>query len=215
MERRQKRRADVREEIIDAARELFSRKGYHNTQVTDLIRSVGMSANTFYAHFKDKKELFEEVATRSIDDLRLTLKRKRETKTPDDIVERLEKIKETYNTLFDFVEKNPQQMLLIIRGGFGIDERMDEDIWRYFSYFASDLAEDFRKWKRLGFIDGFDPLILGHMVQGMTIQVAHSYLVEKKFSRKKAIEHLIHVNKALLATYLTDKGRERLGLSLS
>jgi AcrR family transcriptional regulator len=212
MERRQKRRVDIRDEIIEAAKELFSKKGYHNTQVTDLIRFVGMSANTFYAHFKDKKELFEEVATRSIEDLRVTLRRMRETKSPDDILERIEKMKETYNTLFDFVEKNPQQMLLIIRGGFGIDEKLDEDIWRYFSYFASDLAEDFIKWKRLGFIDGFDPLLLGHIVQGMTVQIAHSYLVEKKFSRKKAIETLIQVNKAIISIYLTKKGKERLGL---
>lgn len=213
MEKKSKRRPDIRSVIVDAARELFSRKGYHNTQVSDLIRFVGMSANTFYAHFKDKRELFEEVATRSLDDLRLTLKKMRETSAPDDIRERLDKMKETYRTLFDFMEENPQQMLLIIRGGFGVDEKTDSDIWRYYSYFATDLAEDFRKWKRLGFVDGFDPLILGHIVQGMTIQVAHSYLVEKKFSKKKAIEHLIQVNRALLSTYLTEKGRQRLGLA--
>jgi AcrR family transcriptional regulator len=212
MEKKLKRRPDIREVIVDAARELFSKKGYHNTQVTDLIRFVGMSTNTFYVYFKDKKELFEEVATRSLDGLRITLKEMRETKAPDDIRERLDKMRETYNTLFDFMEKNPQQMLLIIRGGFGVDEKLDNDIWRYYSYFATDLAEDFKKWKRLGFVDGFDPLILGHIVQGMTIQVAHSYLVEKKFSRKKAIEHLIEVNRALLSTYLTEKGKKRLGL---
>lgn len=212
MEKKLKRRADIREVIIDAARELFSKKGYHNTQVTDIIRLVGMSANTFYAHFKDKKELFEEVATRNLDDLAMTLKKMRKTKTADDILERLEKMKETYNTLFDFVEKNPQQMLLIIRGGFGVDKRLDDDIWRYYNYFATDLAEDFKKWKRLGFIDGFDPVVLGHIIQGMTIQVAHSYLVEKKFSRKKAIETLIQVNKAIMSIYLTEKGKRKLGL---
>jgi AcrR family transcriptional regulator len=212
MEKKLKRRADIRDVIIDAARELFSKKGYHNTQVTDIIRHVGMSANTFYVHFKDKKELFEEVAMSSIEDLRVTVKKKRETKIHDDVAERLERMKDTYNTLFDFVEKNPHQMLLIIRGGFGIDEKFDEDLWRYFSYFANDLAQDFRKWKRLGFVEGFDPLILGHIVQGMTIQVAHSYLIEKKFSRKKAIEHLIEVNRAILSTYLTEKGKRKLGL---
>jgi AcrR family transcriptional regulator len=212
MERKPKRRADIREQIVEAAKELFSSKGYHNTQVVDIIRLVGMSANTFYAHFKDKKELFEEVAMSSIEDLRVTVKKKRETDIYDDVAERLEKMKDTYNTLFDFVEKNPHQMLLIIRGGFGIDEKFDEDLWRYFSYFAKDLAEDFNKWKRLGFVDGFDPIILGHIIQGMTIQVAHSYLIEKKFSRKKAIEHLIQVNRAILSTYLTEKGKKKLGL---
>jgi len=212
MERKPKRRADIREQIVEAAKELFSKKGYHNTQVVDIIKSVGMSANTFYAHFKDKKELFEEVAMSSIEDLRVTVKKKRETEIYDDVAERLDKMKDTYSTLFDFVEKNPHQMLLIIRGGFGIDEKFDEDLWRYFSYFAKDLADDFNKWKRLGFVDGFDPFILGHIIQGMTIQVAHSYLIEKKFSRKKAIEHLIQVNRAILSTYLTEKGKKKLGL---
>jgi hypothetical protein len=92
-----------------------------------------------------------------------------------------------------------------------VDEKLDEDIWRYYSYFASDLAEDFKKWKRIGFIDGFDPIILGHIVQGMTMQVAHSHLVEKKFSRKKAIETLMQANKAIMSLYLTKKGKERLG----
>jgi hypothetical protein len=49
------------------------------------------------------------------------------------------------------------------------------------------------------------------MVQGMAIQVAHSYLVEKKFTRKKAIETLMQVNKAIMSVYLTEKGKERLG----
>jgi AcrR family transcriptional regulator len=207
-----KRRPDIRQVIIDAAQDLFSKKGYHNTQVTDIIRLVGMSANTFYAHFRDKKELFEEVATRSLDELRMNLKKMRETRAADDILERIEKMEHTYNALFDFLEENPQQMLLIIRGGFGVDERFDDDMWRYYSYFAVDLAEDFKKWKKRGFIDGFDPVILGHIIQGMTIQVAHSYLVEKKFTRKKAIETLMQVNKSIMSLYLTQKGRERLGL---
>jgi AcrR family transcriptional regulator len=212
MEKKLKRRPDIRQVIIDAAKELFSKKGYHNTQVTDIIRQVGMSANTFYAHFRDKKDLFEEIATRSLDELRMNVKKMRETSTPDNIEERIEKIKATYNALFDFLEANPQQMLLVIRGGFGVDERFDDDMWRYYSYFAADLAEDFKKWKKLGFIGGFDPVILGHIIQGMAIQVAHSYLVEKKFSRKKAIETLIQVNKAIMSVYLTEKGRKRLGL---
>jgi AcrR family transcriptional regulator len=212
MEKKLKRRPDIRQVIIDAAQDLFSKKGYHNTQVSDIIRQVGMSANTFYAHFRDKKELFEEIATRSLDDLRVNLKKMRTTGQADDIEERLEKIEHTYNALFDFLESNPQQMLLVIRGGFGVDERFDDDMWRYYSHFAVDLAEDFKKWKKLGFIDGFDPLILGHIIQGMALQVAHSYLVEKKFSRKKAIETLMQVNKAIMSTYLTPKGRERLGM---
>ncbi|HQI02227.1 MAG TPA: TetR/AcrR family transcriptional regulator [Deltaproteobacteria bacterium] len=210
--RRSRRRTDVREEIIKAARELFAKKGYHKTQVMDLIAHVGMSTNTFYAHFKDKKELFEEVAVRSMEDLRETLRKTRETKFHGDLHDRLDRIEDTYNLFFDFMDEKPLEALVIIRGAFGVDEEMDRDIWRHFSSFAYDLADDFRKWTDLGMVEGFDPLILGHIVQGMTIQVAHSYLVEKRFTRQEAITTLIAVNRAIFSQYLTDKGWRSVGI---
>jgi AcrR family transcriptional regulator len=210
--KRHKRRTDVREEIIQAARELFGKKGYHKTQVMDLIGQVGMSTNTFYAHFRDKKELFEEVAVRSMEELRETLKRTRETRFPGDLNDRLDKIEETYSIFFDFMDDKPLEALVIIRGAFGVDEEMDQDIWRHFSSFAYDLADDFRKWMDMGMVEGFDPLILGHIVQGMTIQIAHSYLVEKKFTRQEAIDTLIAVNRAIFSQYLTDKGWRSIGI---
>lgn len=210
--KRQKRRTDIREEIVQAARELFGKKGYHKTQVMDLIAHVGMSTNTFYAHFRDKKELFEEVAVRSMQDLREALKTARAPRFHGDLHERLDRIEETYNIFFDFMDDKPLEALVIIRGAFGVDEEMDQDIWRHFSSFAHDLADDFRKWIDMGMVEGFDPLILGHIIQGMTIQIAHSYLVERKFTRQEAIATLIAVSKAVFFQYLTDKGWRSVGI---
>ncbi len=64
-------KADTREKIIQAAKELFSRKGYHKTSVLDIVRSVDMSAGSVYVHFKNKEDLFEEIATRDVEDLRI------------------------------------------------------------------------------------------------------------------------------------------------
>ena len=56
----EKRREETRDRIIAAACDLFSKHGYHNTQVMDIVKAVGMSAGTFYNHFKDKRDLFEQ-----------------------------------------------------------------------------------------------------------------------------------------------------------
>jgi AcrR family transcriptional regulator len=202
----------TREKIARAAKELFSKKGYHNTSVLDIVQAVGMSAGSVYVHFKSKKDLFEEIATGNVEELRIMLKKKRQTSRSDGILERLEKVRETYNTFFDYVDEHANQFLTKIRGGFGVDEQIDEDTWRLFSSFANDLAEDFSKWKRKGIISGFNPVLLGHVVVGMSNQVAHCYLVEKKFTREEAIEALITINKAIFFSYLTRKGKEKLGI---
>lgn len=51
----EKRKEETREKIISAACELFSKYGYHNTQVMDIVKAVGMSAGTFYNHSLTRK----------------------------------------------------------------------------------------------------------------------------------------------------------------
>jgi AcrR family transcriptional regulator/predicted DNA-binding transcriptional regulator AlpA len=48
-------------EIIRAAIEVFTQKGYHNAKVNDITDQAGISTGTFYVHFKNKRDLFIEV----------------------------------------------------------------------------------------------------------------------------------------------------------
>lgn len=48
-------------QIVRAAIEVFSRKGYHRTKVSDITNKVGISTGTFYIYFENKRELFVEV----------------------------------------------------------------------------------------------------------------------------------------------------------
>jgi DNA-binding transcriptional MerR regulator len=53
---------DIRKaEIIIAAIEAFSLRGYHRTRVSDITKKVGISTGTFYIYFENKRELFIEV----------------------------------------------------------------------------------------------------------------------------------------------------------
>ena len=47
-----------REEIMDAAVQIFARKGYYNTKIAEIVNLVGIAKGTFYLYFKSKKDLF-------------------------------------------------------------------------------------------------------------------------------------------------------------
>lgn len=49
-----------RRQIMDTAVDMFARKGYHKTNVTDITRAVGVGHSTFYIYFPGKKALFME-----------------------------------------------------------------------------------------------------------------------------------------------------------
>ncbi len=205
------RKAETREMIVQAASRVFSEKGYHKAQIADIVKAAGISTGSIYAHFKDKRDLFEQIMRENLGTLRATLKELSQTKRPEDVRERVQQWKPAYVAYFDYVESNPEQLLLIVRGGFGVDKENDTVIWEFFNAFASDIAEDFLKWEELGFIKGVNAVLMGHIIIGMCNQVAIGYLMDRQFTRNEAINNLIALTHAMVSMYLTDKGRTELG----
>ncbi|ABG04770.1 transcriptional regulator, TetR family [Rubrobacter xylanophilus DSM 9941] len=55
------RRAATRRALLDAARELFAEKGYHETSAEEIVRRAGLTRGALYHHFEDKRDLFRVV----------------------------------------------------------------------------------------------------------------------------------------------------------
>ena len=53
-----RRGQNSRRKILDAARQLFVEKGYHDTRPQDISKLAGLGHGTFYLHFSDKRECF-------------------------------------------------------------------------------------------------------------------------------------------------------------
>lgn len=204
----EEKRQETRDKIVTAACELFSQHGYHDTQVMDIVKAVGMSAGTFYNYFVDKRDLFEQITMEGLRNLRIHVKMIRK---PVDIWNRNERIviiKDTFAATFHYIDNNPQQLLMLLRGSFGVDKELNINVWNYFSGFAEDIADDIRDWIKEGVIEGVNPLVFGHAVVGMCLQLFHSYLVENKLSRKEIVDNLLTLILAMFEANLTEKARE-------
>lgn len=55
------RRMETKKKIIDAAIELFSTKGYYQTNSKEIVKNAGVSIGSFYTYFLDKKALLIDV----------------------------------------------------------------------------------------------------------------------------------------------------------
>jgi AcrR family transcriptional regulator len=58
--------ADERKaEILDAAEELFKRKGYEAATISDIIEKLGVARGTVYYHFKSKEDVMDALIERT------------------------------------------------------------------------------------------------------------------------------------------------------
>ena len=60
-ERRQRERDEVREKILDAARELFVELGYEGVSMRKVAERIEYSPTTIYLYFADKETLFQQL----------------------------------------------------------------------------------------------------------------------------------------------------------
>jgi AcrR family transcriptional regulator len=88
-ERKLRQKKYLRQEILDAASELFVKEGYENVSMRGIAEKIEYSPTTIYLYFKDKAELLEQVCQETF--ARLSSHLTRILAQPGDPVERLKR----------------------------------------------------------------------------------------------------------------------------
>jgi AcrR family transcriptional regulator len=65
----------TRTQILDSARRLFARQGYHNTSIREIAEQLGMTKTAVLYHFPTKADILAALAEPFIDDFAAAIKR--------------------------------------------------------------------------------------------------------------------------------------------
>jgi AcrR family transcriptional regulator len=107
--RRERRRLEIRERILDTALELFESRGYEETTVGEIAERADIAYGTFFNHFPAKLDLLRELADRTLSELFEDVEEVR--KNPGSFSDHLVVVFE--NAAASAVEKGPQARELI------------------------------------------------------------------------------------------------------
>src|SRR5580692_7607391 len=61
---RERKKARLRQQIIDTSIKLFRKHGYENTRIDDIVQSLEISQPTFFRYFPSKDAVLREVGER-------------------------------------------------------------------------------------------------------------------------------------------------------
>lgn len=103
------RKEETHERIVDAAMQLFARRGYEATSITQIAAKAGMSRGAVFWHFGDKAGLFREAGKRFLvpfqDELDAAIRD----------LEPRKRLFEIFAVYEDFVSGNRQQIEAFVR----------------------------------------------------------------------------------------------------
>jgi TetR/AcrR family fatty acid metabolism transcriptional regulator len=86
--------SDKREAILRAATNVFARKGFFNSKVSDIAAAAGIADGTVYLYFKSKDEILHSIFDRAMADF--IAEGKRELEIIEDPVSKLRRIAELH-----------------------------------------------------------------------------------------------------------------------
>lgn len=74
VKRKQDRSAATREALLESGQCLFGQRGYANVSIDEIASKAGATKGAFYHHFRDKRDLFLQVAERIEQELGVSIR---------------------------------------------------------------------------------------------------------------------------------------------
>jgi len=151
-----------RGELLEAARRVFERDGYHGTTVSAVVQAAGLSQGAFYLYFGDKKAVFA-----ALQDEMATLLRRRiywATRDERDPARRLEA---GLIAFFEFYAEYADWNRRLTVEGLGIDESFEARHAELYRTLTGGFAPTLRE---LGI---GAPAVAAYALMGMAAQLAY------------------------------------------
>jgi AcrR family transcriptional regulator len=165
-ERKTKKKGARQEQILKAALEVFSRKGYAAATIPEIARAAGVAAGTIYIYYPSKRELFVAVIKNFIITTPLLDLIKKLPKDSDkDISNTFKQI--MYNR-FDLIDSEPMSRMPTLMGEIQRDPEL-KALWneKFLQPFMTQLEGMYRLMMASGKVRQMEPTVITRAVGGL------------------------------------------------
>ncbi|GLE59594.1 TetR/AcrR family transcriptional regulator [Mycobacteroides chelonae] len=128
LSRAERKKLEMRQEILDAAFACFSEQGYHATGVADIAGRIGIGHGTFYRYFKSKRDIIEHVIDDVTEQIFQAISAENAAGLADDIEQYRQQSVRIGAALADLFRDNPQLPLLLLEAG-SVDNELRERVF--------------------------------------------------------------------------------------
>lgn len=151
-----------RGELLEAARQVFERDGYHGATVSTIVQTAGLSQGAFYLYFPDKKAAFG-----ALQDEVATLLRRRIYWATKDVPDPKARVEAGLAAFFEFYDEYRDWMRRLTIEGLAVDQAFERRQRELHHTLAQGFAPTFHA---LGIQE---PELAAHALIGMAMEVAY------------------------------------------
>lgn len=150
--RAERKKQELRREIIDAAFDCFAEQGYHATGIADIAARLGIGHGTFYRYFENKRDIVEHVVSGVVERILATLAEENAPDAVDTLEDYRTQSARIGEALARIFLEDPRVPRLLILEAPGIDKAMADRILGFFELATSLTAAYLSHGVELGYL---------------------------------------------------------------
>ncbi len=167
----------TKERLLKAAKKIFAEKGYHNTIVSEIVKSAGVGQGTFYRNFIDKRDIFENLLNELTEKLLLSFS-DMSSELPKNSQEYRDASVRAIRRMIKTVIENRELVTIFIKEAVSVDRELERKIYEFQMKFAQ-LAKYYLDYAiEKGFARRCDSDIVSKSVVGLGFSFLNMWLAE-------------------------------------
>lgn len=157
--------SDRAAQLYAAATELFIERGYRDVDVADIVARCGVGHGTFYNYFRNKRDVLEEMLTRTTAELSAAVSGRRDPAALASRAEYIVEFASRVGTSVAYVADNREAMSFALLTAPGVDEQAYASAVAGYEQLSAEVAAFLAAGITRGWIrDDVDPLAAGRAV---------------------------------------------------
>ncbi|HEX2026012.1 MAG TPA: TetR/AcrR family transcriptional regulator [Actinomycetota bacterium] len=185
--KRRMRAPERRKQLLEVARKVFGRRGYHTVTMDAVAREAGVTKPILYDHFPSKRELYLSLLEADLATLKERLDDALETSKGN-----RERIRGSFQAYFDFVDEHAEGFRLLMQEAVGSEREFREKVFRFRDDVLDQVTEVIARESK-GNLDRREAADVALGLIGMVETVAQRDAGASKDQRGKTVDTLVRL----------------------
>ena len=185
--KRRMRAPERRRQLLEVARKVFGRRGYHTVTMDDVAREAGVTKPILYDHFPSKRELYLALLEADLANLQKRLSEALESSRGN-----RERIRASFQTYFDFVDEHAEGFRLLMQEAVGGDRHFQDLVFKFRDEVLERVTEVIVRESK-GNLDRDEAQDVALGLIGMAEMVAQRNPASSKSERSRTVDTLVRL----------------------
>jgi len=180
-----KTKEERKRQLLDAALECFGTRGYHETQVSDIIKRADVARGTFYLYFEGKREIFRALMEELFEKVTSQIQ-----SLPHDAIEKIpSQLLGNITRITDLLFAQPLLTRLLVNEAVGLDDEQDDQLRDFYRQILDYIHRGLTQGQEMGFVREGNIEVMALCLLGSLKEIFYQSLLGTEAIQKQDVVH--------------------------